>query len=128
MSAVKSLSALCPWNVMMLGSLHSAPVQDLCVDRAADEFYDTTVTSHTKSPQLFESLHPRYQQIVVHLREYANVVSWSQVPASKTLSQKQAPGKLQNRFLFYALVAVSVHPLPHNVVDSIVWSTDQSED
>jgi hypothetical protein len=58
------------------------------------------VTSHTKSRQLFESLHPRYQEIVVHLREYANVVSWSQVPASKTLLQKTGPRQAAEQVFF----------------------------
>lgn len=45
----------------------------------------------------------------------------------KPWRKKQTAGELQNMVSFDALVAVSVHPLPHNVVGSIVWSIDQPE-
>jgi hypothetical protein len=61
----------------------------------------------------------------VHLREYANVVSWSQATTSEPppLGAKsvQAPDELQGKFSFEALVAVSACLLPHWVVSSVIW-------
>jgi hypothetical protein len=84
--------------------------RDFSVDRRRSEFYDVTVGSHTRSRQLFESLHPRHQDMIVHLREYANIVSWSQATTAKSVKENrsaQAPDRLQNMFSFDALIAVS---------------------
>lgn len=87
--------------------------RDHCGDAVRKPFYDTAVASLTRSRQLLEALHPRHQKMAVHLREYANVVSWSQVASPPSLQPDPVPPPdgLQNMFSFEALVAVSEFPL-----------------
>lgn len=91
--------------------------RDYCVDPPAPEFYNTTVAAHSKSRQLFEALHPRHQEVVVHLREYANLVAWSQATPHTQRGRKgrrvvPPQDVLQNMFSSEALAAVSACPFP----------------
>lgn len=81
---------------------------DHCFERIPPRYRDKAVGYLSKRRALFEALHPRHQQIAVHLREYANMVSWSQVTCSKRTSRQSPPNMLQNMFSFEALLAVSL--------------------